>query len=169
MFRTLLKGTKRATSFSFIKSFPSAAAQILCCSCSPCWSPAEGTPSYKPQESWCQHFHYELLCSSIKNKALPTLSIFQIPLAPTKANKKVVQCLSQILGLDIHLCDAPCLSPQSSFPHWKLGWTNVHSQMRSPDAAALQHQDVQQRPAIRVNWCWRATPHRESWTRNQNL
>lgn len=129
MFRTLLKGRKRATSFSFNKSSPSAAAQILCCSCSPCWSPAEGTPTYKPQKAWCQRFHYELSRSSIKNKALPTLSIFQIPLSPTKANKKVVQSLSQILGLDIHLhlWDAPWLSPQSSFPYWKLGWTNMYT------------------------------------------
>lgn len=158
--------------------------------------PAEGTPSYEPQKHGASTSIMSCCAGVIKTKVLPTFSIFQMPLFLPKAHKKAVLML---VSNYVKVRNTPCLSTQSSFPCWKLGWKNMHfshSQMRSPypvsgvaaptqiflsttghstpqcapkqaqlskkNPADLQHEDLHLHPAIRVNWCWRATPHRIS-------
>lgn len=75
----------------------------------------EGTPSSKPEKHCASTSIMGCHAGLIRNKALPTFSIFQMPLYPPhlRLTKKAVQCLSQIiLGLDTHACI--CETPLAS-------------------------------------------------------
>lgn len=85
IFRALLKGTKRATSFSFIKSSSSAAAQVGILL-------KELLPT--APKAWCQHFHYQLSHRSNQKQSFTHIfNLSNAPFPPSKAHKKAVLML----------------------------------------------------------------------------
>lgn len=111
IFRTLLKGTKKATSFFLLNLLPHLQPK----SCAALAVSVGRNSFLQAPKALCQHFHYGL--SSRTNQKQSFTHIFNLSNAPfpphLRLTKKAVQCLSQIiLGLDTHACI--CETPLAS-------------------------------------------------------